>query len=246
MPSHPGKARLADVFQECGPCRRRIGQLAGKCAKQAEHELACREGGWRFGPARFRPLRAGRRVFIQFEKTLERLKVLGGFARVVDDQVSAAMDPFQDRRSHRRIKCREVVARNSDKIEPAEINPRMRQAVRRDHFRKRGRVRRSHLSESNRVVWAAGRRDVIRAIHRPGGDHEHRRGRLGAEHRRAADDSEVRWQLALLVVDAKYPLLERRERNGKRETGGRVLFHANDPLDRRPMRPVGGGDFDQQ
>ena len=56
----------------------------------------------------------------------------------------------------------------------------------------------------------------------------------------------MRWQLASLVVDAKQPLSERRERNGKRETDSRVLIHANDPLDRRPVRPVGGRDFEHQ
>ena len=33
---------------------------------------------------------------------------------------------------------------------------------------------------------------------------------------------------------------------GKRETDSRVLIHANDPLDRRPVRPVGGRDFEHQ
>ena len=37
---------------------------------------------------------ADRRVFVQFEQTLERLNVLGGLARLVNNQVSAAMDPF--------------------------------------------------------------------------------------------------------------------------------------------------------
>ena len=165
---------------------------------------------------------------------------------MVNNQVSAAMDPFQDRRSHRRLEIRKVVARNGDKIESAEINPRIRQAVRRNHFRKRGRVRRAQIAEAIRVARAAGRRDVTRAIHRPGRDHEHGRRRLDAERRRAADETHVRWQLASLVVDAKQPLSKRRERNGKRETDGRVLIHANDPLDRRPMRPVGGSDFEHQ
>ena len=56
----------------------------------------------------------------------------------------------------------------------------------------------------------------------------------------------MRWQLASPVVDAKLPLSERRERNGKRETDSRVLIHANDPLDRRPVRPVGGRDFEHE
>ena len=102
------------------------------------------------------------------------------------------------------------------------------------------------IAEAIRVARAAGRRDVTRTIHRPGRDHEHCRRRLDAERRRAANETHVRWQLASLVVDAKQPLSKRRERNWKRETDSRVLIHANDPLDRRPVRPVGGSDFEHQ
>ena len=112
------------------------------------------------------------------EQTFERLNVLGGLARLVNNQVSAAMDPFQDRRSRRRLEVREVVARNGDEIESAVINPRIGQAVGRNHFRKRGRVRRGQRAEAHRVARAAGRPDVTRTIDRPGRDHEHCRRRL--------------------------------------------------------------------
>ncbi len=189
MPVYPGRARRADAAQECGPSSRRIGQMLGKCAKQSEHEWACRKGQWCIAPTRFRPSRADRRVFVQFEQALERLNIPGGLARIVNNQVSAAMDPFQDRRSHRRREMRKIVARDGEKIESAEINPGIRQAVRWDHFRKYGRVRRR--AEAIRVGRAAGRGDVSRAIHRPGRDHEHGRRQLDAKRRRAADDTRV-------------------------------------------------------
>ena len=90
--------------------------------------------------------------------------------------------------------------------------------------------------EAQPLGRAAGRPDVTRTIDRSGRDHEHGRRRLDVQERRAPNETRVRFQLASLVVDAKHPLSERRERNGKRKTDRRLLIHANDPLDRRPVR----------